>query len=79
MGARTYDVEDAFAANELYQDSGPAFVPQYLDLLAAGGSDAPAALLARLGVDIQQPAFWEGGLAVLRAMVEEAQELAREV
>jgi oligoendopeptidase F len=45
------------------------------ELLAAGGSAAPA-LLARLGVDIQQPAFWQRGLGVLRGMVEEAQALA---
>ena len=43
------------ALYELYRERGAAFVPQYLELLAAGGSAAPAALLARLGVDIQQP------------------------
>lgn len=64
------------ALYELYRERGAAFVPQYLDLLAAGGSDAPAALLARLGVDIQQPSFWQRGLGVLRGLVEEAHALA---
>jgi oligoendopeptidase F len=67
------------ALYELYRERGAAFVPQYLELLAAGGSDAPAALLARLGVDIQQPAFWQRGLGVLRQLVEEARGLAAEV
>jgi oligoendopeptidase F len=66
------------ALYELYRERGPAFVPQYLDLLAAGGSDAPAALLARLGVDITDPAFWQRGLGVLRRFVSEAQALASE-
>jgi oligoendopeptidase F len=64
------------ALYELYRERGAAFVPQYLELLAAGGSAAPATLLARLGVDIQQPAFWQRGLGVLRGLVAEAQGLA---
>jgi oligoendopeptidase F len=67
------------ALYELYRERGPAFVPQYLELLAAGGTDTPAALLTRLGVDIEQPAFWQRGLDVLRRLVEEAQQLAGEL
>lgn len=67
------------ALYELYRERGGAFVPQYLGLLAAGGSAAPAVLLAQLGVDIQQPAFWQRGLGVLRGLVEEARALAEEI
>ena len=59
-----------------YDEEGAAFVPRYLELLRAGGSDAPAALLAKLGVDVTDPRFWDGGLAVLEEMVGEAEELA---
>ena len=59
-----------------YDEEGEAFVPRYLELLAAGGSDAPEALLARMGLDIADPAFWDGGLAVLEDMVTEAEALA---
>jgi oligoendopeptidase F len=64
------------ALYELYRERGSAFVPQYLELLAAGGSDTPAALLQRIGVDVTQPSFWHGGLGVLRRLVEEAKSLA---
>jgi oligoendopeptidase F len=64
------------ALYELYRERGEAFVPQYLELLAAGGSEAPAALLARLGLDVRDPAFWQRGLGVLRRLVEEAKALA---
>ncbi|MGH7788629.1 MAG: M3 family oligoendopeptidase, partial [Candidatus Binatia bacterium] len=64
------------ALYELYRERGDAFVPQYLDLLAAGGSEAPAALLARLGLDVRDPAFWQRGLGVLRRLVDEAKDLA---
>jgi oligoendopeptidase F len=59
-----------------YDEEGEAFVPRYLDLLAAGGSDAPPRLLAKLDLDITDPAFWNGGLSLLEAMVEEAERIA---
>jgi oligoendopeptidase F len=62
-----------------YKQEGTAFVPKYLDLLAAGGSDAPHALLGRLGVDIMDPQFWELGLRLLGDMVTEAEGLAAQL
>jgi oligoendopeptidase F len=59
-----------------HKQEGPDFVPKYLDLLAAGGSDAPHALLQRMGVDVNDPDFWELGLRLLGDMVREAEELA---
>ncbi len=62
-----------------YKQEGSAFVPRYLELLSAGGSDAPHLLLGKLGVDVNDPAFWELGLRLLDGMVAEAEELARNV
>ncbi len=62
-----------------YKQEGPAFVPKYLDLLSAGGSDAPRRLLARLGVDVNDLGFWELGLRLLGEMVAEAEALAEQV
>jgi oligoendopeptidase F len=59
-----------------YDEEGEAFVPRYLDLLRAGGSQAPAVLLAELGLDVTDPRFWDGGLAVIEGMVTEAEALA---
>jgi oligoendopeptidase F len=59
-----------------YDEEGEAFVPRYLALLRAGGSQAPATLLAKLGLDVTDPRFWDGGLAVLEGMVGEAEKLA---
>ena len=61
-----------------YDEEGPAFVPRYLELLAAGGSDTPERLLARIGLDVADPGFWNGGLALLEEMVAEAERLAAE-
>ncbi len=59
-----------------YKQEGEAFVPKYLELLSSGGSMSPPELLRRLGVDINDPTFWELGLRLLGDMVTEAEELA---
>ncbi len=67
------------ALYNLYQERGQAFVPQYLDLLAAGDSDYPDKLLAKVGIDLNDPNFWNGGLAVLSDLVNQEEALARQV
>jgi oligoendopeptidase F len=59
-----------------HKEEGPSFVPKYLDLLSAGGSDAPHRLLANLGVDVNDPGFWDLGLRLLDGMVTEVENLA---
>lgn len=59
-----------------YINEGSAFVPKYIGLLSSGGSDAPEKLLKRVGVDISDPGFWQGGLELLREMLGEAFSLA---
>jgi oligoendopeptidase F len=64
------------ALYQKYKQEGPAFVPKYLQLLSSGGSDAPHILLAKLGVDVTDPNFWELGLRLLGEMVADAEKLA---
>ncbi|MFQ3650431.1 MAG: M3 family oligoendopeptidase [Gemmataceae bacterium] len=59
-----------------YEQDGAAFVPAYLEMLAAGGSRPPHELVGSLGVDVTDPAFWELGLKLLDEMVSEAEQLA---
>jgi oligoendopeptidase F len=68
-----------FALYRRYTEEGKTFVPKYLGLLAAGGSDAPERLLAELDIDLAAPGFWDGGVAVLDEWVDEAEMLARTV
>lgn len=63
----------------LYQKRGTDFVPDYLDVLAAGDSDYPDRILAKIGVDLSDPAFWDEGLDALRKLVDEEEALARQV
>jgi len=59
-----------------YRQAGEGFADAYLDMLSRGGSDWPHKIVAPLGVDLQDPAFWHGGLRILEDMVAEAEGLA---
>jgi oligoendopeptidase F len=61
-----------------YKNERTAFVPKYLEMLAAGGSEAPPVLLAKLGIDIGDPRFWNLGLQLLDDMVTEAESLGKD-
>ncbi len=59
-----------------YKAEGDAFKPQYLKILAAGGSQAPAAILSEAGVDIRSRDFWQAGFDVLDKLEKELESLA---
>jgi oligoendopeptidase F len=59
-----------------YKEQGASFIPKYIAVLEAGGSDSPEALLAPLGVNFHDPAFWQKGFDEIRALVDRAEALA---
>ncbi|HEX2698391.1 MAG TPA: M3 family metallopeptidase, partial [Anaerolineales bacterium] len=62
----------------LYQQfkaEGDSFKPKYLKILSAGGSEAPAKILAEAGIDIRSAKFWQGGFDVLDQLVGELEKL----
>lgn len=64
------------ALYQKYLEEGAGFVPKYLELLSAGGSQPPNQLIQeKIGLDITKRDFWQGGLRFLERMVEEAERL----
>jgi oligoendopeptidase F len=59
-----------------YQEAGDAFADQYIDLLAAGGSDWPHELVAELGIDLTDLDFWTQGLGEIEALIGRAEDVA---
>jgi oligoendopeptidase F len=57
------------ALYRMYKEQGVSFVPKYLDLLAAGGSQSPKDILNKIGVDMTSEAFWQSGFDAIRDMV----------
>ena len=53
----------------LYKKEGEPFVPKYLDLLSAGGTQTPYMLLEPFGVNLDDPGFWNGGLKIIDDML----------
>ncbi len=67
------------ALYEEYTQRPEGFADKYMELLSAGGSEWPEDLVAKMGLDITDPGFWDKGLAAFERMVEEAEELAKEI
>ena len=61
-----------------YEQEGEAFVPAYLELLAAGGSKPPEELGRIVGIDLADPGFWDAGLDLVERQLEAAEAAARE-
>jgi len=60
-----------------YEAAGDSFVPAYLELLSSGGSMPPDQLAAIVDCDLNDPGFWDGGLAIVDDQLTKATEAAR--
>jgi oligoendopeptidase F len=68
----------ALSVYRTYEERGADFVPQYLELLRSGGSRSPDELGRIVGVDLGDPGFWDGGLAIVEQQLEAAEAAAVE-
>lgn len=62
------------ALYRMYKEQGESFVPQYLNLLATGGSQSPRDILSRMDVDMTSGAFWQSGFDTIQDMVQQLEE-----
>ncbi|MGY9074824.1 MAG: M3 family oligoendopeptidase [Acidimicrobiales bacterium] len=67
----------ALSVYRRYEEGGEAFVPQYLELLRAGGSKTPEELGKIVDCDLGDPGFWDGGLAIVEAQLDAAEDAAK--
>jgi oligoendopeptidase F len=68
----------ALSVYRAYEQQGTDFVPRYLELLAAGGSRSPEELGRIVGLDLADPAFWDGGLEIIAEQLAAAESAARD-
>jgi oligoendopeptidase F len=68
----------ALSVYRAYEQRGADFVPRYLELLAAGGSRAPEELGRIVGLDLADPEFWTGGLAIVDEQLAAAEQAAKD-
>lgn len=68
----------ALSVYRRYEEEGDAFVPRYVEMLAAGGSRTPEELGEIVGVDLADPGFWDGGLEIVERQLRAAEDAAAE-
>lgn len=57
-----------------YRQEGTPFAQKYVAMLSQGGSQFPAELVAPLGVNLSDPAFWQGAQTILEDWVRAFEE-----
>jgi oligoendopeptidase F len=72
----SYGLLTAWSAFARYKQAGDGFAEDYLSMLAAGGSRSPEDLVAMIGLQANDPGFWNVGLDQLDRMLKEAESLA---
>jgi oligoendopeptidase F len=58
-----------------YKSEGKSFIPKYLNILSAGGSQKPERLLKDSGIDISKDEFWQQGFDLVAAKIQELKEI----
>jgi len=66
----------ALSVYKQFEERGAEFVPQYLSLLRAGGSDTPDQLAKIVDCDLADPGFWDGGLRIIDHELAAAEQAA---
>ena len=61
--------------NRYKQQGAAEFAPKYLEFLSSGDSATPQELMQRLGVDLEDTEFWNGGFAVIKGWLEQFRAL----
>jgi oligoendopeptidase F len=64
-----------FALYQQFKQEGDSFKPRFRKILAAGGSVAPVQLLSEAGIDVYDPAFWQGGFDVIDNLISQLEAL----
>ena len=59
----------------VYEQGEPGFQDRYFEMLEAGGSKHHKELLAPFGLDATDPAFWDKGLGLIAAMIDELEAM----
>lgn len=67
------------ALYEEFTQRPDGFADKYIELLSAGGSEWPHELVAKMGLDITDPNFWNKGLQSLERLIEEAEALHHQI
>lgn len=59
-----------------FKQEGESFKPRYIQILSSGGSKAPIEILSEAGLDVNQPAFWQGGFDVVDGLIAQLEKLS---
>jgi len=67
----------ALSLFQRYKKEGKDFVPSYISILTAGGSQKPEKLLREYGIDITAKSFWQDGFDYVMDQIKSLSRLTK--
>ena len=61
--------------NKYKKEGGDKFIPQFKNLLSAGGSESSLELGKAMGIDLESKEFWQSGLNEFKTILDRTKEL----
>ncbi len=65
----------SMALYKRYKDEGESFVGKIEQILAAGGSQDPANILGSVGINMEDPDFWQGSFSIVEDWLKQLETL----
>jgi len=63
-----------YALYEHYQQEGKTFVPKLKQALSAGSSTSPLGIAKIVGLNVEEPSFWNSGIKFLKRLIADLEE-----
>lgn len=64
-----------YALYRQFRQEGEPFKARYLNILSAGGAEAPVEILKQAGIDVYSAEFWQGGFDVIGELLAQLEAL----
>ncbi len=62
-----------------YNEEGKSFVKKYINLLSSGSTESPEKLVNKVGINLNDPKFWESSMYLMKDLLKQAEDLYKQI
>ena len=62
-----------------YNEEGKSFVKKYISLLSSGSTESPEKLVNKVGINLNDPKFWESSMYLMKDLLKQAEDLYKQI
>ncbi len=62
-----------------YNEEGKSFVKKYISLLSSGSTESPEKLVNKVGINLNDPKFWESSMYLMKDLLKQVEDLYKQI